>query len=163
TLHAGPRPEDLAATCNLVGIAADPPEWPSSDRPNHSVSVAYLHALTAALAQEQVIVTSLGLPTTTNGQAGWINDTVYGKSLHTYRAEPEEQAAFVEATLDRLHKAGARGVWLASYADYPQPLWRVPPLDRAIRERTLGLIDAEGHEKPAAAALRAFAAERRPV
>jgi len=31
------------------------------------------------------------------------------------------------------------------------------------RARTLGLVDADGHEKPAANALRAFAASRHPV
>src|SRR5262249_38230971 len=56
TLHAGPRPEDLAATCNLVGVAADPPEPPSGDRPNHSAYVAYLHALTAALGRAPALV-----------------------------------------------------------------------------------------------------------
>ena len=48
-------------------------------------------------------------------------------------------------------------------ADYPAALWRMPPLDHAIRERTLGLVDASGREKPAARALQRFAAERRTV
>jgi hypothetical protein len=159
TTQSGPRPEDIAATCDLVGVAADPPERPTGRQPDHRSYVAYLHALTASLAARPVVVTSLGLPTTPNGQPGWINDSVHGRALHAYRAGPEEQAAFVEATLGQLHRAGARGAWLASYADYPQPLWRTAPLDRSIRERTLGLIDAEGREKPAAGALRAFVSQ----
>jgi hypothetical protein len=162
TLSTGPRPEDIATSCDLLGVAADPPERPMRRQPSHTAYVAYMHALTAALARQPVIITSVGLPTALNGQAGWINDNAYERSLHIYRTEPEEQAAFVETALDRLQRAGARGVWLASYADYPQPLWRTPPLDRAIRERTLGVVDADGREKPAAAALRAFAA-RRPM
>jgi hypothetical protein len=162
-LHAGPRPADLAAVCNLVGVAADPPEPPAGERPNHGAYVAYLHALTAALGRAPALVTSFGLPTAPDGRAGWISDSAYGRALRAYRGEAEQQSLFVAATLDRLHAAGATGAWLASYADYGQPLWRVPPLDRAIRERTLGLVDADGREKPAAAALRAFAAERRPV
>jgi hypothetical protein len=163
TLSTGPRPADIAQSCDLVGVAADPPEHPTRRQPGHTAYVAYMHALTAALAGRPVIVTSLGLPTVLNGQAGWINDTAYGRPLAAYRAEPEQQAAFIEAALDRLHRAGAHGAWLASYADYPQPLWRTPPLDRAIRERSLGLVDTAGREKPAAAVLRRFAAERRPI
>jgi hypothetical protein len=160
TLSAGPRPDDIARSCNLLGVAADPPQLPKREQPVHTAYVAYLHALTAALGARPAIVTSLGLPTVPQGPAGWIGDSAYGKPLRAYRAEPQEQAAFVEAALDRLRRAGAHGAWLASYADYPQPLWRMAPLDRAIRERTLGVVDAEGREKPAAAALRAFAAAR---
>jgi hypothetical protein len=163
TMSAGPRPADIAQSCNLLGVAADPPQLPQREQPLHMTYVAYLHALTAALGARPAIVTSLGLPTDLFGQPGWISDSAYGKPLRAYRAEPEEQTAFVEASLDRLRRAGAQGAWLATYADYPQPLWRMPPLDRAIRERTLGVVDAEGREKPAAAALRAFAAQRPTV
>jgi hypothetical protein len=163
TTSTGPRPQDLAQSFGLVGVAADPPERPTQRQSSHTTYVAFMHALTAALAERLVIVSSLGLPTTLNGPAGWINDTAYGRSLQAYQAEPEEQVAFVEVALDRLHHDGARGAWLAAYADYPQPLWQMPPLDRAIRERTLGIVDADGREKPAARALRAFAAQRPTV
>src|SRR5262249_26219694 len=114
---------------------------------------------------------SLGLPTvpgTSLGgvegdRAGWIADSSYGRRLRAYRGDPEQQEIFIEATLDRLQRAGASGAWLAAYADYPQSLWQTPPLDRAIRERTLGVVDAAGREKPAAVALQRFAAERRPI
>jgi hypothetical protein len=160
TSGAGPRPEDIAESCEQLGVAADPPERPAREHAVHTNYIAYMHALTAALARQPAIVTSLGLPTAPNEQVGWINDTAYGRPLYAYRAELEEQAAFVETALDRLHRAGAHGAWLASYADYPQSLWRVPPLDRAVRERTLGVVDAQGREKPAADALRRFASHR---
>jgi hypothetical protein len=163
TLGTGSRPEDIAKSCNLVGVAADPPELPERGQPIHTRYVAFLHALTAALAERPAIVTSLALPTASEGQASWIDDSAYGRPLHVYQGELEEQAAFVEIALDRLHRAGAHGAWLTSYSDYPPPLWQTPPLDRAIRERTLGLVDAEGREKPAAAALRAFASQRPTV
>jgi hypothetical protein len=170
----GPRPEQIAATCDLLGVAADPPQPPQppeSQRPNHGAYVAFLHALAASLGRRPALVTSLGLPTVPGAglggndrdQPGWIADSAYGRGLRAYRGELEQQATFVEATLDRLQRAGASGAWLAAYADYPEAIWRVPPLDRAIRERTLGLVDASGREKPAAAALARFAAERRPI
>jgi hypothetical protein len=158
---AGPRPEHVAATCDLLGVAADPPQPPANQRPNHSAYVEYLYGLTAVLGGRSALVTSLALPTAPDGRAGWINDSAYGRGLRAYRGEPEQQSIFVEATLDRLQRAGAAGAWLAAYADYSPALWREPPLDRAARERTLGLVDADGREKPAAAALQRFAAERR--
>jgi hypothetical protein len=160
TLGSGPRPEDIVRSCELLGVAADPPERPRASHPSHTAYVEYLHALTAALAGKPAIVTGLGLPTAPNGQPGWINDGIYGRTLHAYRAEAEEQAAFVEEALNGLHRAGAQGAWLAAYADYPQSLWPMPPLDRSRRERTLGIVDADGREKPAAVALRRFATQQ---
>ena len=168
---AGPRPAQIAAICDLLGIAADPPHPPANVRPNHSAYVAFLHGLTAALGEKAALVTSLGLPTVPDAdlggdqsdQPGWVADHTYGQELQVYRGELEQQAIFVETTLDRLQRGGASGAWLAAYADYPATLWRMPPLDRAIRERTLGLVDASGREKPAARALQRFAAEGRPV
>jgi hypothetical protein len=168
---AGPRPAQIAATCDLLGVAADPPRPPANQPPNHGAYVAFLHALAAALGGATALVTNMGLPTVPEAslgggesdRPGWIADSAYGRGLNVYRGEPEQQATFVEATLDRLQRSGAGGAWLAAYADYPAALWRTPPLDRSIRERTLGLVDAGGREKPAAAALQRFAAERRSV
>jgi hypothetical protein len=163
---SGPRPEQLAESCDILGVSADPPRPPGGERANHGPLIAFLHALTAALAGRPALVTSLGLPTAPSvvGEApGWIDDSAYGRPLRAYRGDEEQQAKLVAATLDRLQRGGATGAWLASYADYHPGLWGTPPLDRAIRERTLGLVDADGREKLAAAELRRFAAERRPV
>jgi hypothetical protein len=168
TTSTGPRPEDIAKSCSLVGVTADPPELPERGQPVHTAYVAFMQALTTALAGKSVIVTSMGLPTVPDAslggvesdRPGWIADSAYGRGLHVYRGAPEQQAIFVEATLDQLYRAGASGAWLAAYADYPQQLWHMPPLDRAIRERTLGIVDADGREKPAADALRRFAAQQ---
>jgi hypothetical protein len=159
----GPRPEHIAATCDLLGVATDPPEPPGNGQPNHAGYVAYLHALTAALGRKPALVAGFGLPTAPDERAGWISDSAYGRGLRAYRGDSEQQPSLVEQALDRLQRAGATGAWLAAYADYPPALWREPPLDRAVRQRTLGLVDAAGREKPAAAALQRFAAERRAV
>src|SRR5262249_12898834 len=115
TLPAGPRPNQVAATCGLLGIAADPPQPPASARPNHSAYVAFLHALAAALAETAALVTSMGLPTVpeaglggvASDQPGWIADSAYGRGLQVYRGDMEQQAIFVEMTLDRLQRGGA--------------------------------------------------------
>jgi hypothetical protein len=163
TTRPGPRPEHLAETCDLLGVAADPPEPPADERASHSAYVAYLHALTAALAGRPALVTSLALPTAPDGRAGWIADTAYGRPTGAYLGDAEEQAAFVGTTLERLWRGGAQGAWLAAYADYPPELWRIPPLDRVTRARSLGVVDASGRERPAAAVLRTFAAARHRI
>jgi hypothetical protein len=163
TTRAGPRPEHLVATGDLLGVAADPPEPLPSEQRLHTSYVAYLHALTAALGGARTIVTSMALPTAPDGQAGWIADSAYGRPTHAYLGDEEQQAAFVTTALERLHRDGARGAWLSGYADYAPALWRTPPFDRATRSRSTGLVDASGREKPAAAAVRVFAAGRRTL
>jgi hypothetical protein len=105
----------------------------------------------------------MALPTAPDNRADWIADTAYGRPIRAYIGDAEEQAAFVGATLERLRALGARGAWLASYADCSPELWRVPPFDRVTRARTAGIVDANGQEKPAAARLRAFAAAHQDV
>jgi hypothetical protein len=147
----------------LLGVAADPPESLAGERDSHSAYVAYLHALTAGLAGRPAFVTSMALPTAPDNRGGWIADTAYGRPTRAYIGDVEEQATFVGTTLERLRALGARGAWLASYADYSPERWRVPPFDRVTRARTAGIVDASGQEKPAAAVVRTFAAARHDV
>jgi hypothetical protein len=143
----------------LLGVIADPPETPGAAQPRrHSDPAAYLHALVAGLAERRTIVVGLGMPSTLKGEtSGWTDDTLYGHTYTLYLATIEEQATCVDTTIDRLYREGAAGVWLPAYADHPEELWRLPPLDRARRYRTMGLVDATGQEKPAAMALRDIA------
>lgn len=156
TQRNGPRPEHLAEACTFVGVTAEPPEPPGEQR-RHTSYAAFLHALTAGLAERPVIVTSFGMPGTADGASGFTSMPVYGRPQPSFIGDPEQQASFVEVALDRLRRAGAAGAWLASYADYLPGLWRLPPLDRAARERITGLVDPSGREKPAAEAVRRFA------
>ena len=163
TARPGPRPEHLAETCDLLGVAVDSPEPLAGEHIPPSAYVAYLHTLAAALAGRPAFVTGVALPTAPDDRAGWIADTAYGRPTHAYLGDAEEQARFVGAALERLRGLGARGAWLACYADYAPELWRVPPFDRVTRARSAGIVDVNGHEKPAAMALRAFAVARHSV
>jgi hypothetical protein len=42
------------------------------------------------------------------------------------------------------------------YSDYDPALWKSPPLDLAVHERSFGLWRADGSPKPAVAAVAAF-------
>jgi hypothetical protein len=163
TTRPGPRPEHLAETCDLLGVAADPPEQLAGDQTPPNAYVAYLHGLTASLAGRPAFVTSMALPTAPDNCAGWIADTAFGRPTRAYLGDAEGQAAFVGTALEQLRRGGARGAWLATYADYSPELWRVPPFDRITRARSAGIVDANGQEKPAAVTLRAFAAARHSV
>src|SRR5262249_27218402 len=131
----GPRPEHLAETCDLIGVAADPPEALPGERSLHDTYVAYLNTLTAPLSGKAAIVASLALPTAPDGHPGWIADSAYGRPTRAYLGNEEEQATFTGRALERLLRAGAHGAWLAAYTDYPPQLWRTPPFDRVTRAR----------------------------
>jgi hypothetical protein len=160
-LSAGPRPELLASCCTQVGVSVEAPPDPAADRPLDPSAVQFLYTLASSLAERPLAVLGLGQPTAPDGRAGWTTEQLYGASRRVYLAHPQEQAEFVGTALGQLYAAGAPGVWLASYADYPPDLWRVPPLDRTVGPRTQGLVDQAGREKPVAAAVRAFAAQVR--
>ena len=67
--------------------------------------------------------------------------------------------------LERLAATGAAGAYAWCYGDYEPALFDRAPFDRAIRERTFGLVRGDGSEKPAVEVIRAFASrfERREV
>ncbi|MEI7643636.1 MAG: hypothetical protein WCJ55_04925 [Chloroflexales bacterium] len=162
----GLRPAQIvAAGADLaVSAAAFPP--PRVSRPWDPAHATLLHALAAGLLRAEgavapVVVADLGLPTQAAGQAGWVESEAYGYTDYAFLADDERQARLVEAALDALWRAGAGGVWLAGYADPALSLWAAPPVDRAWPARTWGLVSADGHERPAADVVRAFAARLR--
>lgn len=153
------RPQHLAEFCASVAVQVHPYEPLRVTQPWQTDYVAFLHALMQTLvgSARPVIVADVGLATQPEGRAAWVAHSPFGQNGHAYLADEEQQATFLENALTRLYQAGAAGVWLASYADLAVDQWATPPFDRAIRERTLGLMRADGREKQAAAALRAFA------
>ncbi len=160
-LPAGPRPEHLASICDRVAVSAEVLPAGLPQRPLDVDAVLFLYTLASSLAERPLALAGLGQPTAPEGQTGWVSDSPFGIARQTYLAHPQEQAEFIGRALERLYAAGAAGVWLSDYADYPPELWRLPPLDRAVGARTRGLVDRSGREKPAAEAVRAFAARLR--
>jgi hypothetical protein len=74
-----------------------------------------------------------------------------------------ENAAYCTAVLERLHADGRLGAYWWGWSDASAELLDEPPFDDAPHERTRGIVRADGSEKPIAAALAAFARERRTV
>jgi hypothetical protein len=160
------RPQQIAAAGGQVVVSASPPRPMAATRPADARPVIFLHALASALlraggAGGPVIVTDLGVPTAIEGASGLLDGQLFGRPARVALAAEDQQATLVEEALAALHRDGAGAVWLAAYADTHPSLWSVPPADRSWLARTAGIVAADGREKPAAAAVRAFAARLR--
>jgi hypothetical protein len=138
--------------------------------------VPFLAMLAAAFSFKPVFVTGFGNPTCPPEKFSALerfpfpgerteltispDDTVFA----TYPCSSEhENAAYCTAVLERLHADGRLGALWWCWADYDEHVHDEPPFDRAPHERTYGIVRSDGSEKPVAAALAAFAAQRRSV
>ena len=125
--------------------------------------VPFSCALTAALSGlgRRPLMQEFGLCTAPPGSPGQtIDDDWLGAPVRQYLASEEEAAAYYEAVLNGLVSTGATGAYAWCYGDYDARLWDRAPLSTAIRERTFGLVRADGSEKPAAAVFRDFRKRR---
>ncbi|HMG13098.1 MAG TPA: hypothetical protein VK571_07985 [Gemmatimonadaceae bacterium] len=125
--------------------------------------VPFSCALTAGLSGKgrRPLMQEFGMCTAPKGSAGrTITDDFLGAPRAQYLASEEEQAAYYETVLQRLVETGAGGAYAWCYGDYDSRLFDRPPLANAVRERTFGLVRADGSEKPAAAVFRKFRQRR---
>ena len=125
--------------------------------------VPFSCALTAELSGRgrRPLMQEFGLCTAPRGSPGQtITDDFLGKPLRQYLASEEEGAAYYHAVLQRLANTGATGAYAWSYGDYDSRLFDREPLALAVRERTFGLVRADGSEKPAADVFRKFRQRR---
>lgn len=136
--------------------------------------VPYLARLAAAFARKPVLFTEFGNPTCPPGKRSPY-ERVALPDEPPHPAVPaddperaafaclseEEMATYCTAVLDRLQRQGRLGAYWWCWADYATELRDEPPFDRAPHELTFGIVRSDGSEKPVAAALAAFARERR--
>ncbi len=125
--------------------------------------VPFSCALTAGLAGRgrHPLMQEFGLCTAPPGAPGQtITDDLLGQPLRQYLASEEEAAAYYDAVLQGLVSTGAAGAYAWCYGDYDSRLFDRAPLATAVRERTFGLVRADGSEKPAAAVFRNFRKRR---
>jgi len=125
--------------------------------------VPFACALTAALAGRKrgALMQEFGLCTAAPGLSGHtIEDDFLGRPRCQYLASEAEAAQYYESVLDALARSHAAGAYAWCYGDYDARLFDRPPFRTAIRERTFGLVRADGSEKPAASAFRNFRKRR---
>ena len=125
--------------------------------------VPFSCALTAGLSgrRRRPLMQEFGLCTAPPGRPGQlIMDDFLGQPRSQYLASEDEGAAYYDAVLQRLVETGAAGAYAWCYGDYDPRLFERPPLATARRERSFGLVRADGSEKPAVEVFRAFRARR---
>jgi len=154
------RVDDLAACTDEDCMHAYPLYSDVARSPLDPDLVPFSCALTAAVAGSgrRVLMQEFGLCTAPPGSPGRsIEDDFLGAPRHQYLASEDEAATYYREVLERLVRSGAAGAYAWCYADYDAMLWDRPPLDRAVRERTFGLVRSDGSPKPASAVFRTFA------
>jgi len=125
--------------------------------------VPFCCALTAGLAGtgRPVLMQEFGLCTAAKGEQGHtIPDDFLGRPLPQYLASEEEAATYYGEVIERLLATGSSGAYAWCYADYDPRLFDRSPISTAIRERTFGLVRADGSEKPIADVFRKLRARR---
>jgi endo-1,4-beta-mannosidase len=122
-------------------------------------SCALTHALSGS--GRPTLMQEFGLCTAPPGAPGkTIIDDFLGQPLSQYLASEDEAATYYEEVLERLVTTGAAGAYAWCYGDYDSRLFDRPPIATAVRERTFGLVRADGSEKPAAEVWRSFRKRR---
>jgi endo-1,4-beta-mannosidase len=122
--------------------------------------VPFASALTAELAAaaRAPLMHEFGLCTAPQGSPGLtIIDDFLGSPRPQYLASEQEGADYYEQVLLRLAATGAAGAYAWCYGDYDPCLFERAPFATARRERSFGLVRADGSEKPVCAVIRKFA------
>jgi len=156
------RVDDIAASADEDVMHVYPLYSDVARSPLDPELVPFSCALTAGLtARGPVLMQEFGLPTAPPGRSGsTIDDDFLGRRRSQYLASEEEGGHYYAEVVDRLLTTGAAGAYAWCYADYDPRLFDRPPLDRAVRERTFGLVRANGSEKPAADVFRRLRRQR---
>lgn len=151
------RIDDLAEFLDEDVMHAYPLYCPAARSYLDPELVPFACALTAGLAGRGrgPIAQEFGCCTAPPGGGGYeLTDDFLGEPRTQYLASEEEAGAYYEAVLERLPETGAAGAYAWCYGDYDPTLFDRPPLDTAVRERTFGIVRADGSEKPAARVVR---------
>lgn len=107
------------------------------------------------------LMQEFGLCTAPPGERGkMIVDDFLRRPRAQYLASEDEATFYYETVLERLAATGAAGAYAWCYGDYDPRLFERSPLSTAIRERTFGLVRADGSEKPIADVFRSFRRRR---
>ncbi|MGQ0539786.1 MAG: glycoside hydrolase 5 family protein [Gemmatimonadaceae bacterium] len=163
TTHNNMRIDDIAEVADEDIMHAYPLFYEGARSFLDPELVPFSCALTAALSGtgRRPLMQEFGLCSASLGAQGHtITDDFLGKPRPQYLASEDEGATYYEEVLERLVATGAAGAYAWCYGDYDARLFERPPLSHAIRERTFGLVRADGSEKPAAAVFRKWCSRR---
>jgi endo-1,4-beta-mannosidase len=157
------RVDDLAAVADEDVMHAYPLYCDAARSFLDPELVPFSCALTAGLSASgrRPLMQEFGLCTAPPSAPGCtITDDFLGQPRAQYLASEEEAAAYYDAVLERLVRTGAAGAYAWCYGDYDARLFNRPPLATAMRERTFGLVRADGSEKPVVGVFRTLRRQR---
>jgi hypothetical protein len=144
-------PAEAAEVCDFLSMHGYPGYAPWASGPTDERLLPFLARLTRWLGGgKDVVFTEFGVPTHGEESAGESVDLV----------SETVAAGYVERSLEALADCGCSGAMLWCDSDYVSELWKLPPFDLAVHERSFGLWRADGSAKPALAAVEAFAKRR---
>lgn len=150
-------PQQVGEVCDFLTMHGYPGYAAWADGPTDERVLPFLARLTRWLSGgADVLFAEFGVPTT-NGK-GLVRLSV--DSCPSAICVDEQRAAlYLERALAALVECGSTGAMLWCYSDYAEAIWGLPPLDRAVHERSFGLWRADATPKPAVAMIKAFAAQ----
>jgi endo-1,4-beta-mannosidase len=151
------RIDDIASVADEDMMHAYPLYSPAARSFLDPELVPFSCALTAGLSGtgRATLMQEFGLCTAPRGVAGHsFPDDFLGQPRMQYLASEEEGAVYYREVVERLIATGAAGAYAWCYPDYDPSLFDRPPLKITVRERTFGIVRADGSEKPAADVFR---------
>ena len=151
------RIDDIASVADEDMMHAYPLYSPAARSFLDPELVPFSCALTAGIAGSgrATLMQEFGLCTAPPGVAGHsFPDDFLGQPRMQYLASEEEGGEYYREVIERLVATGAAGAYAWCYPDYDPSLFERPPLKITVRERTFGIVRADGSEKPAAGVFR---------
>jgi hypothetical protein len=147
-------PGEAAEFCDFLTMHGYPGYAPWTSGPTDERLLPFLARLTRWLGKgKDVLFTEFGVPTRIAGAVD-PGSAEPGPALVAEAAA----AAYVRRSLDALLACGCKGAMLWCFSDYAETLWRQPPFDLAVHERSFGLWRRERSAKPSVGVITAFAA-----
>ncbi|MDB5076302.1 MAG: hypothetical protein JWO42_2481 [Chloroflexi bacterium] len=149
------RIDDMAPYLDLLSMHGYPLYSDVAAGPLDPEFVPFVTMLTASLGGKDTWMQEFGVCTAPPGQPSCtIEDDFLGTMRPQFLASEADAATYYDEVLIRLRALRVPGALAWCYADYTPDLWGRPPFDRAVRERTFGLVRADGSEKPAVAVIK---------
>lgn len=150
-------PQQAGEVCDFLTMHGYPGYAAWADGPTDERVLPFLARLTRWLSGgAAVLFAEFGIPT--NAGEGLDRGPVAG-ILSVPLVDQQTAASYIDRALAALLECGSTGAMLWCYSDYAEAIWGLPPLDRAVHERSFGLWRADATPKPAVAVVKAFAAQ----
>ncbi|MBI2264411.1 MAG: hypothetical protein HYU64_04480 [Armatimonadetes bacterium] len=151
------RPQDMAEGNDYLCMHGYPQYVGWSGGPLDTSFVPFLCRFTETVGKKPVLFEEFGMPC---GRP----EICKKESTGTVKILGEEDAAaYYQAALEGLHRAGALGAFPWCFADYHRSLWELPPFTVAPHERFFGLLREDGTVKPHGKVFQQFAGQKRQI